>query len=162
MRIAAVALVVAGIAGCASLDAPADAPALDEAFFRCHVQPVLTKNCAAFACHGDPRRSYVVFARNRLRLGGSEATRNAPLRDDERRYNLEAARAFVDADAREESLLLRKPLAASAGGYFHRGATDYGKGNVFRSAEDPEYRTLSDWISGAHEEDSCEEPGSDM
>jgi hypothetical protein len=147
--------------GCQDLSAPADPPEVDEAFFRCHVQPVLTKNCAAFACHGDARRPLRLFARNRLRLGGTEATRNAPLSAEERSYNFAAARAFVDGHEPEESLLLMKPLEASKGGYFHRGAEDYGKGNVFRDAQDPEYRAIVDWIGGAREEASCVEPGSD-
>ncbi len=151
------------VAGCRSdLETPRKEAALDEAYFRCKVQPVLTKSCAAFACHGDAKRFFRVFGRNRLRLQGSEAQRNAPLTDAERRNNFEAARAFVVADDPGKSLLLLKPLDQSAGGYYHGGATLFDQGDVFLSKDDPDYRILIDWVLGAKDDPACVEPGSDM
>jgi len=135
---------------------------LDEAYFRCRVQPILTKSCAAFACHGDVKRYYHLFARNRLRMGGTEATRNAAMKPEERGANYDATRAIVDLDARDESLLLKKPLDVSAGGYYHGGATRYDKGDVFATTEDPDYVILEKWIHGEKEDAACIEPGSDL
>jgi hypothetical protein len=139
------------------------APAqLDEPFFRCRVQPVLTQSCAAFACHGDGRRFFRVFARNRLRLGGTEADRNAFLNEGERGYNYASASALVVPGRPDESLLLRKPLDEGAGGYFHQGAHIFGGGDVFLDREDGDYQVIAQWIEGATEDPSCIEPGSDQ
>jgi hypothetical protein len=156
------ALAVA-LAGCQPLaDPPRPLAPLDQAYFDCRVQPVLGTSCAAFACHGDGRRFFRVFARNRLRWGGDEAARNARLTDGERAANFDAARSFVDAGAPGASLLLLKPLEAGAGGYYHRGAEIYGGGNVFRDQTDPDWKTLAAWIGGATEDPGCTEPGSDQ
>lgn len=143
------------------LDEPAPLPALDEAYFRCRVQPVLTKSCGAFACHGDARRYFHMFARSRLRLGGTEEQRNGLMRDQERAFNFDAARAMVSVDEPDESLLLRKPLETSAGGYYH-GAVPLGSSNIFPNKDDPDYKTLAAWASGAKEDPACVEPGSDL
>ena len=135
---------------------------LDEPFFRCRVQPVLTKNCAALLCHGDDRRFLRLYARNRLRLGGTEAERNALLRDSERAFNFASARGFVEPGSVEQSLLLQKPLEQNAGGFYHGGAVEYGRGDVFLDREDPDFRVLADWVQGATEDPTCVEPGSDL
>jgi hypothetical protein len=143
------------------LDAPAVRAPLDEPFFRCNVQPVLAKNCSTFACHGDDSRYFRVYARNRLRYGiAGEAERNAKLNDHERRFNYESARAYVESGG--DSLLLKKPLEAKAGGFFHRGATKYAGGNVFATADDPEYRVLVDWTMGKTADPACIAPGEDQ
>jgi hypothetical protein len=134
---------------------------LDEPYFRCKVQPVLTKSCSAFACHGDGKRFFRVFARNRLRAQGAEKDRNAPLTDVERAANFEAARAFVDEGTIEDSLLLVKPLDIAGGRRFHRGREIYGAGDVFADRNDPDFKTLLTWIQGAKESPTCLEPGSD-
>ncbi|MEZ4337514.1 MAG: hypothetical protein R3B82_12910 [Sandaracinaceae bacterium] len=154
-------LAVALAAGCAAPAPSAWAP-LDEPYFRCRVQPGLTRSCSAFACHGDARRPFTVFARNRLRWGGDERDRNARLRDDERAFNYESALGMVDVDAPEESLILRKPLDAAAGGGFHGGATLFGAGDVYATEEDLEYQVLREWVMGAVADPTCVEPGSDL
>lgn len=137
-------------------------PALDEAYFRCRVQPVLTKSCSMLACHGTPDRYYRIYARNRLRFGvAGEEERNAPLNEGERRHNFEATRAYVSLDAADESLLLKKPLEADAGGFYH-GATRLGKANVFPSVEHADYEVILDWVKGKTEDPKCIEPGSDL
>ena len=132
----------------------------DMAYFRCKVQPVLAKSCAMFACHGDARRYFRVFARNRLRSAGTEADRNAQLRPEELQSNYDAARAFIDTSDPDHSFLLTKPLDTSAGGWFHRGAEIFGSGNVFVSKSDPDFQTLTAWVHGAQENPTCVEPGS--
>ncbi len=163
------ALVFASIASAAlalscqhGLDAPRAEAALDEAYFRCKVQPVLAKSCGAFACHGDARRYFHVFARNRLRIANVEKARNATLSDEERAANFEAARAMIDTASLDDSLLLLKPLEQSKGGYFHRGAEIFGGGNVFGDRAEPDFKTLTAWAHGAKEDPTCVEPGSDL
>jgi hypothetical protein len=134
---------------------------LDEAYFRCRVQPIITKSCAALACHGDIQRYYHVFGRNRLRLSGGEEQRNAALSAQERGFNYNATRAIVNVAKPKESYLLLKPLESSEGGYYHGGATRYKKGNVYINRDDPDFKTLEKWVNGEKEDPACIEPGSD-
>jgi hypothetical protein len=162
-RPALVLAALATVAGCmAELDAPAPPTSLDEAYFRCRVQPVLTKSCSAFLCHGDPERYFRVYARNRLRLGGTEATRNRALDPAERAFNFASASGFVDGASPATSLLLMKPLDENGGGYYHGGATEFGQGDVFSTRNEPEFKVLAAWINGEKEDPSCVEPGSDL
>lgn len=146
----------------------ASAP-LDEPYFRCHVQSVLTKSCAMFACHGadgssgTSARYFRVYARSRLRAAGTpEAMRNSIFTAAEYHANFVAASDLVDLSSADDSLLLLKPLEQSAGGYFHRGADLYGQGNVFASRADSDFVLLSAWAHGATEDPRCIEPGSDQ
>ncbi|MCA9625618.1 MAG: hypothetical protein KDE53_19750 [Caldilineaceae bacterium] len=150
-------------AGCQSgLTDGAELASLDEAYFRCKVQPVVTKSCSMFVCHGDARRYYKVFGRNRLRYGLSEDERNATMTDVERRFDFDATRAQVDLEDPESSFLLLKPLDEAAGGYFHGGATEFGQGDVFLSREEQDFQTILAWVKGATEDPTCIEPGSDL
>ena len=151
------------VAGCQpGLHESRSVAALDEPYFRCRVQPVMAKSCAAFACHGDGRRYFRVYARNRLRLGGDESARNARMSDDEYAANFASARALVDATDPIASFLVMKPLDAAAGGYYHRGALIFNGGNVFTTRDDADFQTLAAWVAGATEEPTCVEPGSDL
>lgn len=142
---------------------PLPVEALDEAFFRCRAQPVITKTCAQLACHGDPERYYVVYSRNRLRMSDLEKERNAFLTDDERLANYLGSVALAVPGDPEGSLLLQKPLDLAVGGRFHRGAELYGGGDVFQDPEnDPDWLTLVDWIEGEVEDPACIEPGSEL
>lgn len=157
------ALIALALVGCQdNLDAPLEQAQLDRPFFDCKVQPVLTKLCSALACHGDERRYFRVFSRNRWRITDDESTRNAIMDPVERDHNYAAALAVVDADEPERSPLLVKPLEQSAGGYFHVGATLYAKGNVFATTDGSDYQVLADWIAGATEATTCIEPGSTL
>ena len=161
-RAARLGLLLAAAACQKDLDAPLDPIELDRPFFDCRVQPVLTKSCAALACHGDLGRYFKLFARNRLRIAGDETQRNVFMRPEERQHNYNAARAFVDRAEPERSLLLTKPLEQAAGGSFHVGATLYRAGNVFAGTDDPDYQVLAQWIAGATEAPTCQEPGSNL
>jgi hypothetical protein len=134
---------------------------LDEAYFRCNVQPVLTKSCSMFACHGTPDRYFRLYGRNRLRYGiADESKRNSFLNAAERKLNYDAARAYIDLNVVDNSLLLKKPLEQDAGGYYH-GATKLGTSNVFAHIDDTEYKILVKWASGEKAKDpQCIEPGS--
>jgi hypothetical protein len=150
---------------------------LDEAYFRCKVQPILTKSCAAYACHGSSVRYFKLFARNRLRLGGSIAKLNAPMTAAERAWNYDSARAMVDIGSPDTSYLILKPLDQAAGaivtddagtsfrqgGYYHGGSTFFAQGNVFLTRADPDFIVLQNWVHGAKAEDqACIEPGSEL
>lgn len=144
------------------LDDARPSPELDVAYFRCRVQPVLAKSCGAFACHGDGRRFFHVFARNRMRAQGVENERNAALTQVELQANYDAARALVDPASPATSVLLMKPLDARAGGSFHRGGEIFGGGNVFLAREEADFKTLAAWTNGTKEDPTCVEPGSDQ
>lgn len=148
---------------------PVAPPPLDRAYFRCHVQSVLTRSCSMFACHGADgtsgtnSRYFRVYARSRLRPPGiAEAMRNSTFTTAEYDANFTAAGDLVDVAAPDDSLLLLKPLEQSAGGFFHRGADLYGQGNVFLTRADPDFVLLSAWVHGATEDPKCIEPGSDQ
>jgi hypothetical protein len=149
------ALAVA-LAACAQegLDAPAPPGALDEAYFRCRVQPVMVKSCAFLACHGSALRPLRVYAPNGLRDGVARDRRAQPLTAAEEAANFASALALAGADGRPPLLLL-KPLDEAAGGYYHRGATLYDRGDIFADAEDPGYVVLAAWIGGAVADPAC-------
>lgn len=157
-RLLAVAIVAVVAPGCAQegLEEPESLATLDPEFFRCEVQPVLAARCAFFACHGSATRPFRLYARNRLRFDVAPQERETPLRPSEVGFNYESARAFA-GDPRRPSLLLLKPLEEDAGGYIHVGATLYGRGDVFRTADDPGYQKLAAWIAGATAPSGCVE-----
>jgi len=153
------AVVVVGallLSSCA-LDAPQTAaPSLDENFFRCRVEPVLAESCAFYACHGAAERPFRVYAPNRLRLAVPEARRAIALTDAEHEHNQRAAESFArSSDGYDEPLLIEKPLDVALGGAFHRGAEDYGGGDVIVDPDDPALAALRAWVDGATEEDAC-------
>ncbi len=160
-RALAVGLAIASWSCQGELNGPGQPVVLDRAYFRCRVQPVLTKSCATQSCHGDGRRYFHVFARNRLRAQGEEKDRDAMLTDIERNANFESAKGMIDARDPGSSWLLMKPLEMSGGGYFHRGAEIFGGGNVFATKDDADYQVLQSWALGATDDPSCIEPGSD-
>lgn len=153
---------VTSVTGCQSglADEAPLSTALDEPYFRCKVQPILSKSCSMFACHGTSDRYFRLYARNRLRYGiASEAKRNSFLNAQERQLNYDAARAFIDLNVVDNSLLLKKPLEADAGGYYH-GATLLGTSNVFPKIDDSDYKILVKWASGEKIPTCKTEPGS--
>ncbi len=151
---AAAAVGCVSLVGCAQkLDAKGVPAGVDPIYFECKVQPILTKSCSMFLCHGSGDRYLRIYARNRLRYGGDEDTRNSPLTPDELHRNYLAARAMVAFGHPEKSLLVMKPLDQKIGGYFHRGATLFGKGNVFTDAKDPDYAVLQKWVKGTSWQD---------
>lgn len=148
---------------------PTSEPALDQPYFNCQVQPILTKSCAMFACHGADgtngtnSRFFRVYARNRLRTPDiPEAQRSSALTTAERAANFAAARALVDLNSVDDSVLLLKPLEQAAGGSFHRGAEIFGMGNVFADQSDADFQTLRKWAQGQKDDPQCIEPGSDL
>lgn len=158
------------LSGCQpDFNVPVSPPAVDAAYFHCRVQPILTKSCSMFACHGADgsngtnSRFFRVYARGRLRAPGiAEAQRNSALTDAERSANFTAARALIDLGNVQESMFLQKPLDQQAGGYFHRGAEIYGQGDVFPDRSDLDFQVLLNWAQGAKDDPQCIEPGSNL
>ena len=155
-----VAFGVVALAGCQELDAAFVAPPLDEANFRCEVEPVLAARCSFYACHGSGQRPFRVYAVNRLRLNPGVMADGyvlaAPLTVEERRANFQSALSLAPARQLPASLLLLKPLDVAAGGFFHEGKTLYGGGDVFLTTADPGYAKIAGWLGGATSPASCE------
>jgi len=149
-------LLVVVVAGCVTnLDAPAPPVALDRAYFRCDVQPVLAARCAFPACHGSARRPLAIYApgRERYQVGWDRPTEGVtPYELD---ANFAIASGFATTTATGEPWLLAKPLATRAGGYYHRGADLYGGDDVFLTKDDPGYQLLAGWIAGASAPAGC-------
>ena len=146
------------LAGCwlatACVDNPVWLPDLDPAFHRCQVEPVFDHSCATLACHGDGRRPFHVFTRNRLRLAGDATDLNQPLTEAEIAANFDNARGFL-ADRPQDSWLLKKPLEQSAGGYFHLGKHQFAGPDVWASTDDAEYQVVLQWLRGATDDPTC-------
>lgn len=133
--------------------------ALQQQFER-EVLPVLEHRCAT-GCHGVPADAYRAFVEdpdNRVGLFFPiEASSGRVPRDPELRqrtydvvrgaWPLEAHEGHgsmpprIDHQAQpEQSGLLRFPLAASLGGFGHRGL------EVFESRDDPDYQRIEAWV----------------
>ena len=159
MRSLPIIVVFAAIAGgCSQPNAAITTGELDEAFYRCRVEPVVVARCAFFACHGDPARPYRLYAPNRMRLDVTEDQRALYLTGAETRANYENAIGFSvphEGYGYDEPLLVEKPLDEAIGGAYHEGAEIYGGGDVFTDPSDPELDVLRAWIDGATEEATC-------
>jgi hypothetical protein len=149
-------LLLAIVSACVSgLDAPAPATTLDRDYFRCNVQPVLAARCSFPACHGDARRPLALYAVGRMRYAVGWDRPTTPITDAELANNFAIASGFATTTATGQVWLLAKPLATSAGGYFHRGAELYNEGDVFTSTDDHGYQLLAKWIGGETAATSC-------
>jgi hypothetical protein len=100
--------------------------------FLTDVEPGLEKSCLAGTCHGSIRSDFY------LTCGTDDA---------QRWFNFLQARGFVvDAPtAVEQSELLLRPLAASAGGVGHTGGT------FFASKSDPDWQAWRGWAEAAQQ-----------
>lgn len=108
-----------------AFDPNSDPTAADFATFKSKVNPVLGKQCAASNCHGSPANS--------LHLTCGESAEQV-------RWNYFAAQDYVSTDP-PLSEIVRRPLAASAGGTFHEGGT------VFSSTGDSDYAGILAWAT---------------
>jgi hypothetical protein len=108
-----------------AFDPAVDPSAADFAFFRDSVNPVLGASCAAGNCHGSRTNSLY------LTCGDSP---------EQLRWNHFAAGDYVSTNP-SASEILRRVLPPSRGGSYHEG------GPVFETADDADYRALSDWAA---------------
>jgi len=115
---------------------PPAAPSLDFDFFKTRVQPIFTAkrpgHARCISCHvaGTP-----------LRLQPF-STGTSTWNDEESRKNFDAMKRVVAPGSLQSKLLLH-PLAEKAGGdFFHNG------GKHWTSQNDPEWQTLTAWVTG--------------
>ena len=138
------------------IDRPAEPQTtLDQHFFRCRVQPLLTKSCAFMDCHGNDERPLRIYAEQRFRLDVDWLDYETPITDAELDANFRVITGFTDADNASHSLLSEKPLDARFGGRYHRGRDLYGVDDVFLSREEDDYKTLRSFAGGMSESSDC-------
>ena len=119
---------------------PATPPgALDYEVFKARVEPLLLEkrpgHARCYVCHSTG----TAFRLQALSPGSTMWT------DDQSRKNFDVVKRFVLPGVPLKSRLLTMPLAADAGGVsFHPG------GKHWTSQDDPEWRTLADWVEGKH------------
>ncbi|MDH5491166.1 MAG: hypothetical protein OEY14_04375 [Myxococcales bacterium] len=142
-------VIVLGASACASESAPY-LPNHDRAYFDSDVMPVLARDCAFAACHGDEGRFFRLYAPGRTRLLEGEDPW-APLTAEESAANYDRALSMIfDVEHPAEALLVRKPLSAAAGGAFHRGVDEY-ELDVYDSPDAIGYLILHEWARRAVE-----------
>jgi hypothetical protein len=118
---------------------------LDEAVFRCNVEPILARQCSYNGCHGTAGSPLRVYSPGKLRATQPKTIDEqiAPLTDAEHHANFESAAGFnFGITAVDDNFLLKKPLPASEGGYEHLGGVIYTSGN------DPQYGAIRNWLLG--------------
>jgi hypothetical protein len=108
------------------------------------VMPVLIRDCGFQGCHGSQERFFRVYGPGRTRYDPMTPALD-PLTGFERDYTYQLALSMIDLDDPAQSLILRKPLAAIAGGSSHEGVDKYGR-NVYRTPDDEGYLQLTQWV----------------
>lgn len=144
----------AGLLSCASgKEFSGPFPTPDGAQFVNEVYPLLLRDCAHVGCHGVQERFFQVYGPGRARIPIEQmepATRVAldytdPASFDEVLHSYKRSVSMIaSAELVEDSLLLRKPLEAQAGGQGHKGVDDLGR-NVFASKQEPGWQLLLAW-----------------
>jgi hypothetical protein len=119
---------------------PATPPgALDYEVFKAKVEPLLLEKRPGHARCSVCHSTGTAFRLQPLSPGTAMWT------DDQSRKNFDMVKRFVLPGVPLKSRLLTMPLAAEAGGVaFHPG------GKHWTSQDDPEWRTLADWVEGKH------------
>lgn len=140
------ALAVLGGAGCVNETTELAISTPDRAQFDAEVYPVLLRDCAFHACHGSTERFMQVFGPGRGRIG-PELKPVDPASPAEVMHSYDRARSMIDAHHPEASLILRKPLAVTAGGSGHEGADELGR-NVYQTNLEPGYAAIQRWVLG--------------
>jgi len=134
-------------AGCAlDVPPPRPLPAGDLAMFAARAQPVLDRACATAGCHGRAERPLALYSPGNRRLDPARTFLIEPLTAAELLANARAIDAFALEPLRDElpihdCLVLRKPLAVSAGGAGHEG------GELFPSRDDRDYQALYAYLA---------------
>jgi hypothetical protein len=113
---------------------------LDYEFFKSRVEPIFLKKRAGHArcyvCHGEGSTN--AFKLEKLRAGEKLWS------DEQSRRNFATVSTLVTPGDPAMSRLLMQPLAPEAGGnVFHSG------GRQFASKDDPDYKAIAQWVSGA-------------
>jgi len=134
---------VAGIAAAAAIAlqstcAPAAEPALDYEFFKARVEPIFLKkrpdHVRCYVCHSEGNNA---FKLEKLPEGGKFWT------EEQSHKQFETVSRLVVPGEPMKSRLLLQPLALESGGNpYHSGGRQFTK-------DDPEWKTLSQWVNGA-------------
>lgn len=132
-----------GFAGCADAGPGWEPPESSFREFQA-VYPVLLRDCGFPDCHGAEERFYRVWGPGRARLD-PETRAFDGVTGDEASASYTLALSMIDVRHPAESLLLRKPLAVSAGGAAHGGVDRYGR-DVYRTVDDAGYVALERWV----------------
>jgi hypothetical protein len=128
-------------------------PSPDGEQFVNEVYPLLLRDCAHVGCHGLPERFFQLYGPGRARIPMEQmnpATRveldyTDPANFDEVLHSYQRTLSMIaSSELVEDSLLLRKPLEAQAGGQGHKGVDDLGR-NVFASKQDAGWQLLLAW-----------------
>lgn len=140
-----VLLLLTAAAGCGSgSEWSGPLPSPDGALFVSDVYPLLLRDCAFVSCHGGEQRFLQVLGPGRVRLDPTTKPDDlATLPEVTRSYERALSMLATDGNL-QDSLLLSKPLEASAGGQGHKGLDELGR-NVFPSVDHPGYLLLSRW-----------------
>lgn len=114
---------------------------LDYAFFKSRVEPIFLKkregHTRCYVCHEESNNA---FHLEKLSAGANFWT------EEQSHKNFDTVSALVVPGDLTASTLLRHPLAPEAGGdIFHSG------GRQFASKNDPDWKTLAQWVSGKTE-----------
>ncbi|HTD90476.1 MAG TPA: hypothetical protein VK663_07425 [Burkholderiales bacterium] len=121
-----------------AVSAPADTT-LDYSFYKSRVEPIFMQkrpdHVRCYVCHSE--------ATNAFKLVHMEKGQAAYTDEDSRKNFETVSRLVVPGDPAKSRLLLQ-PLAPQAGGNpYHSG------GRQFNSKNDPEWKTIAQWVSGA-------------
>jgi hypothetical protein len=113
-------------------------PTLDYEFFKTKVEPIFLKkregHTRCYVCHEESNNA---FRLEKLSAGAVFWT------EEQSRKNFETVSALVVPGDPANSRLLLQPLAPEAGGNtFHSG------GRQFASKNDPDWKTLAQWVTG--------------
>ena len=121
-------------------------PAADAMLFQSTAYPVLMRDCAFSECHGSQSRFFQIYGPGRTRLDPTTKTDDpATAMELQVSYLRSVSMLIAEGDSPvTESLLLKKPLEASAGGVGHRGVDDYGR-NVYATPAASGYQALLQW-----------------
>lgn len=140
---------VACASGCDSKD-QATLPQVSYDAFVEHAYPVLMRDCAFPACHGNSERLFQVYGPGRARLpdpekGGAMPTLSGPVTKVELDVSFARARSMLlYRQEIEQAPLLRKPVQGGA----HFGTDLWGR-NVFASKKATGFVVLRKWAEGA-------------
>jgi YVTN family beta-propeller protein len=124
-------------------DGPVQQQTPDFAFYRTNVEPIFLRPRGGFGPGTAPCVTCHVSSATPLKLQklSEDGKGSAYWTEEQSRRNYEAASRLVMPGQPDSSRLLRKPLAASAGGAsYHVGGT------FWQSRDDPEWQILAEWV----------------
>jgi hypothetical protein len=137
-------VVLLGGASFAQAQAAAQRPTLDYEFFKARVQPIFLKrrspdHARCYACHEKTKHAQGLSLES---LSPGATTWN----EEQSRANFAAVSRVTTPGNPAQSMFPFHPLAPEAGG---DGASTHAGGRQFETKDDPDYKTIVEWINGA-------------